>query len=160
MIMRTIFLSAISLSLVAVAAVAQTTRTSPSASSTTSSIPSSSSTSANSPCSRTNPSSPCYSANAPRDPCYSALAPDQPCSTTVTPNSAATEAPPAVTFTTSPTSDRAFTADQAKAQIEAQGYSEVSGLKKDSRGVWRGKAVKDGSRENMTLHVNGSVTAN
>ena len=156
--MRAIFVTTAALLLISDCAFGQTTRTGPSASSTTKTIPFSSSTSPNNPCSPTNPSSPCYSANAPGNPCYSAVAPNEPCSTTTTPNSPISPAPPPAA-TTSLATDRAFTADQAKAQIEANEYSNVSGLRKDARGIWRGKAVKDGLIVNVTLDVNGTVTA-
>jgi hypothetical protein len=138
----------------------QTTRTNPSSASTSKSIPASSSTSPNSPCSTTNPTSPCYSANAPKNPCFSAVAPDQPCSTTVTPSSQALPPPPKPAAVTRPSSDRAFTADQAKSQIEAEGYANISALRKDTRGIWRGKAVKDGAPVNVTLDAEGKVTSN
>ena len=38
-----------------------------------------------------------------------------------------------------------FTEGQAKSKIEDAGYSNVSDLKKDDNGVWRGKASKGGS---------------
>jgi Resolvase, N terminal domain len=37
-----------------------------------------------------------------------------------------------------------FTESQAKSRIEAGGYSNVSELKKDDNGVWRGNAMKNG----------------
>jgi hypothetical protein len=156
---RAIFVAAAALLLISDCAFGQTTRTSPSASSTSKSIPSSSSTSPNSPCSPTNPSSPCYSANAPRNPCYSAVAPNEPCSTTTTPNSQTSAAPSPPATTTSLATDRAFTADQAKSQIEAKGYLNVSGLRKDAKGIWRGKAAKDGLPVNVTLEADGNITA-
>lgn len=143
------------------ATLAQTTRTAPSASSTVKSIPSSSSTSPNSPCNSTNPTSPCYSANAPRDPCYSALTPNEPCSTTTTPSpqnlrpTSAEASPTRHALTGGP-----FTTDQAMARIGTAGYTDVSRLRKDANGVWRGSAVKDGITVNVTLDPNGEVTAN
>src|SRR6516165_9060460 len=113
---------------------AQTTRTNPSSASTFKSIPSSSSTSPNSPCNPTNPTSPCYSANAPRNPCYSAATPNEPCSTTTTPNSQTLPTQPAQVVPTPLTTGRAFTADQAKSKFEAEGFSDLSGLKKDAKG--------------------------
>lgn len=156
--MRAILAATAALSLIADCAFGQTTRTNPSASSTSKTIPSSSSTSPNSPCSSTNPTSPCYSANAPRNPCYSAAAPNEPCSTTTTPNSQTSTSPPAPT--TPQATVHAFTKDQAMSQIEAKGYSNVSGLRKDAEGIWRGKAEKDGLPVNVTLDVKGNVTAN
>jgi hypothetical protein len=38
-----------------------------------------------------------------------------------------------------------FTEGQAKSRIEAAGFTNVSGLKKDDQGVWRGKATKGGT---------------
>jgi hypothetical protein len=64
-----------------------------------------------------------------------------------------------VTVTARPTVGHAFTQDQAKAQIEAQGYSKVSGLRRDALGVWRGTAEKDGTVGNVTLDGKGNVTA-
>ena len=156
---RSIFVTAVALSFIAHSAFGQTTRTNPSAASTIKSIPSSSSTSPNSPCDSTNPTSPCYSANAPRNPCYSAVAPNEPCSTTTTPNSQTSPTPSTQAATTPFTTERAFTADQAKSKIEVEGFSNLSGLQKDAKGVWRGKATKDGLPVNVTLD-GGKVTAN
>jgi hypothetical protein len=158
--MRAIFVAIAALSLISDCAFGQTTRTGPSSSSTSKTIPSSSSTSPNSPCNPANPTSPCYSANAPRSPCYSAAAPNEPCSTTTTPNSRTSPAPSPPAATTPQAAVRAFTKDQAKSQIEAKGYSGVSGLQKDAKGTWRGKAEKDGLPVNVILDVNGDVTAN
>jgi hypothetical protein len=157
--MRAALVATAALSLISDCAFGQTTRTSTSASSTSKNIPSSSATSPNSPCSPTNPNSPCYSANAPRNPCYSAVTPNEPCSTTTTANSPTST--PATQVTATPRAPgHAFTTDQAKSQIEAEGYSDISGLKKDAKGIWRGKAVKDGSPVNVTLGSDGNVTAN
>jgi hypothetical protein len=140
-------------------AFAQTTRTNPSAASTTATIPSGSSTSANAPCSSFNPTSPCYSARIPRNPCYSAAAPDQPCSTTTTPNPQAPPAPLPLATKAFPAKGHAFTQDQAKAQIEAQGYSNVTGLRRDAKGIWEGKAEKNGLVGNVILDRDGNVAA-
>jgi hypothetical protein len=150
---------AITALLISGCAFGQTTRTAPSASSTIKSIPSSSPTSPNNPCDSTNPTSPCYSANAPRNPCYDAAAPNEPCSTTTTPNPQASPVPaPALPAATAPrATGHALTADQARSQIEAEGYSKVSGLQKNDKGIWRGKAVKDGSPVNVTLDAAGNV---
>jgi hypothetical protein len=157
--MRAIIIAAAALSFASGSALAQTSRTSPSASSTIKSIPSSSSTSPNSPCNPTNPTSPCYSANAPRDPCYSAVSPDEPCSTTTTPPpQTPPSAPTAASASPQPLTGSAFTTDQAKSRIEAAGYSNVSGLRRDSKGIWEGKAAKDGLTVNVTLDANGKVT--
>jgi hypothetical protein len=132
----------------------QTTRTNPASAPTTRTIPSSSSTSPNTPCySSTNPTSPCYSSTA--NPCYSSAAPNEPCSPPTKPSSSTAPgaSPP---ITTSPqTLGRAITQDQAQSQIEAKGYSSVSGLRKDAKGVWRGKALKDGKPVDVILDSRG-----
>ncbi len=43
-----------------------------------------------------------------------------------------------------------FTEGQAKSKIEDAGYTNVSELKKDDNGVWRGKASKDGASATVT----------
>jgi hypothetical protein len=50
-----------------------------------------------------------------------------------------------------------FTEGQAKSRIESNGFANVTGLQKDSQGVWRGKAMKDG--KSMSLDFQGNVTA-
>ena len=157
--MRAIFVATVALSLISGYAFGQTTRTGPSSLSTVKTIPNSSSTSPNAPCNSSNPTSPCYSANAPRSPCYSAVAPNEPCSTTTTPNSQTAPTPSSV-VTKQQANIHAFTEDQAKSQIEAKGYSSVSGLRKDAKGIWRGKAQKDGLPVSVILDVKGEVTAN
>lgn len=53
-----------------------------------------------------------------------------------------------------------FTEGQAKSRIEAAGYSDVSDLKKDDAGIWRGKAKKDGKAVTVALDFQGNVVAN
>ena len=50
-----------------------------------------------------------------------------------------------------------FTEGQAKSRIESNGYTNVSGLKKDDNGVWRGKAMKDGKSVDVSLDFQGNV---
>src|SRR4029453_9359484 len=45
----------------------------------------------------------------------------------------------------------AMTEAQAKARIEAQGYANVSELKKDAQGMWSAKAMKDGKSVQVSL---------
>jgi hypothetical protein len=52
-----------------------------------------------------------------------------------------------------------FTEGQAKSRIESNGYANVSDLRKDDQGVWRGKAMKDGKSVNVSLDFQGNVTA-
>jgi hypothetical protein len=50
-----------------------------------------------------------------------------------------------------------FTEGQAKSRIESHGYSNVTDLKKDDSGVWRGKAMKDGKSVDVSLDFQGNV---
>ena len=50
-----------------------------------------------------------------------------------------------------------FTEGQAKSRIEAKGYGNVSGLKKDSNGIWTGSATKDGQKVNVRVDFQGNV---
>jgi hypothetical protein len=52
-----------------------------------------------------------------------------------------------------------FTVSQAKSKIEEAGYTNVTSLKKDDNGVWRGKASKGGSSSNVSLDFQGNVNA-
>jgi hypothetical protein len=53
-----------------------------------------------------------------------------------------------------------FTEGQAKSRIEANGFSNVSGLQKDPDGVWRGKAMKNGSSVSVGLDFQGNIVSN
>lgn len=50
-----------------------------------------------------------------------------------------------------------FTEGQAKSRIESHGFSNVTDLKKDDAGVWRGKAMKDGKSVDVSLDFQGNV---
>lgn len=52
-----------------------------------------------------------------------------------------------------------FTRGEAQSRILAKGYSHVSGLAKDSNGVWRGKAMKDGQPVNVSVDFQGNVNS-
>jgi hypothetical protein len=52
-----------------------------------------------------------------------------------------------------------FTEGQAKSRIEDKGFKNVSGLKKDDAGVWRGKADRDGKPVNVSVDFQGNVVA-
>lgn len=139
----------------------QTTRTNPSASSTSPTNPFASSTSPNVPCIPSNSTSPCHASKSPRNPCYSAVAPNEPCSTTTTPSNPVASPTPLPSPKPPPSAlVHALTRDQARAQIEAKGYSGVSGLRRDHQGHWLGRAEKDGSLWNVTLDDKGKLTAN
>jgi len=50
-----------------------------------------------------------------------------------------------------------FTEGQAKSKIEKAGFTDVSALKKDDSGVWRGKASKSGSPADVSVDFEGNV---
>jgi opacity protein-like surface antigen len=50
-----------------------------------------------------------------------------------------------------------FTEGQAKSKIEEAGYTNVTSLKKDDNGVWRGKASKGGSSADVSVDFQGNV---
>ena len=52
-----------------------------------------------------------------------------------------------------------FTEGQAKSRIESNGFSNVTELRKDDQGVWRGKATKDGRTVAVSLDFQGNVTS-
>jgi hypothetical protein len=139
-------------------AVAQTTRTAPSASATLSRVPSANSTSPNAPCySSLNPTSPCYSGTT--SPSYSATAPSEHPNSLTTPYSSLVAPSPSPDTKNRSSSTRIFTADQAKTAIEAGGYSNVSNLQRSSDGTWRGRAAKDGTTIDVTIDNQGKVVS-
>jgi hypothetical protein len=52
-----------------------------------------------------------------------------------------------------------FTEGQAKSKIEEAGYTNVTSLKKDDKGVWRGKASKGGASTDVSLDFQGNVNS-
>src|SRR3954470_3798082 len=52
-----------------------------------------------------------------------------------------------------------FTAGEAQRRIERNGYTEVTGLRKDGDGVWRGTATKGGNQVKVWLDYKGNVGA-
>lgn len=50
-----------------------------------------------------------------------------------------------------------FTMSQARGRLLRHGYSQVSGLHKDSQGVWHGTAMKDGQPAHVALDYQGRV---
>jgi hypothetical protein len=52
-----------------------------------------------------------------------------------------------------------FTEGQAKSRIEARGFTNVVGLKKDSDGVWRGTATQDGKSVKVSVDFQGNVVS-
>lgn len=52
-----------------------------------------------------------------------------------------------------------FTEGQARSRFEAQGFANVSELKKDDQGIWRGKAMRDGRQVSVSLDYKGTIQA-
>lgn len=50
-----------------------------------------------------------------------------------------------------------FTEGQAKSRIEAAGFTNVTALKKDDNGIWRGKASKAGTSSDVSVDFQGNV---
>jgi hypothetical protein len=50
-----------------------------------------------------------------------------------------------------------FTEGQARSRIQDKGFSQVTDLKKDNQGIWRGHAMKDGKQTNVALDYQGNV---
>ena len=53
-----------------------------------------------------------------------------------------------------------FTEGQARARIEKEGFSKVTDLKKDPKGVWRGRAMRNGKTVNVSVDFQGNVATN
>lgn len=50
-----------------------------------------------------------------------------------------------------------FTAGEARRRLERQGYTQVTALKKDQDGVWRGEAMKAGAKTGVWLDYKGNI---
>jgi periplasmic protein CpxP/Spy len=50
-----------------------------------------------------------------------------------------------------------FTESQARSRLEAQGFGNVSDLRKDDQGIWRGKAQRDGKSVSVAIDYKGTV---
>ena len=50
-----------------------------------------------------------------------------------------------------------FTESEARNRIEKFGYANVSGLNKDTNGVWRGTATKNGATADVALDYQGNI---
>src|SRR3712207_4110221 len=52
-----------------------------------------------------------------------------------------------------------FTEGQARSRIEAQGFSNVTDLRKDDQGIWHGKATRNGQSVSVAIDYKGTVQA-
>jgi hypothetical protein len=73
------------------------------------------------------------------------------------PNNNAVNSPGRNNANTPVSGRNSFTEGQAKSKIEEAGYTNVTRLKKDAAGVWRGKANKGGSAASVSVDFQGNV---
>lgn len=52
-----------------------------------------------------------------------------------------------------------FTEGQARSRIEAQGFTNVTDLRKDDQGIWRGQAMRNGASVGVAIDYRGNVQA-
>ncbi|KQY78753.1 MULTISPECIES: PepSY domain-containing protein [unclassified Ensifer] len=66
--------------------------------------------------------------------------------------------------TTNPTAPvegaNSFTEEQARARLQEGGYTAVSELKLDDKGIWQASATKDGKPVTVALDYQGNIVAN
>jgi len=51
-----------------------------------------------------------------------------------------------------------FSQGEARRRIESRGFQQVTGLRKDNNGVWRGTAMRDGASVPVWLDYKGNVS--
>lgn len=55
--------------------------------------------------------------------------------------------------------ENSFTEAQAMERITEAGFTDVTGLKLDDKGIWRGTAMKDGKSTPVAMDYQGNVVA-
>ncbi len=55
--------------------------------------------------------------------------------------------------------NNSFTEDQAKGHLANAGYTNITGMTQDAKGVWHGQAMKDGKAGPVSVDYQGSITA-
>src|SRR5258707_7760247 len=65
---------------------------------------------------------------------------------------------PTATRPATPDTGAALTETQAKSRIEDQGFTNVSELKKDAKGMWNARAMIDGKFVQLSLDTQGHIT--
>ena len=68
-------------------------------------------------------------------------------------------AKPAVQNATLVEGRNSFTEEQARDRLAGAGYASIEGLAKDEKGIWRGKATKDGRSVEVGLDFKGNIAA-
>jgi len=55
------------------------------------------------------------------------------------------------------TGANSFTEGEAKSRIESRGFANVTQLRKDEQGIWRGRAQRNGTTVDVALDFQGNV---
>ena len=55
------------------------------------------------------------------------------------------------------TGANSFTEGEAKSRIESRGFANVTQLRKDEQGIWRGRAQRNGTMVDVALDFQGNV---
>jgi len=78
-------------------------------------------------------------------------------SATPAPGAAAPRTDATPTTATPAAGANSFTEGQARSRIEGAGYTDIQNLRKDDQGVWRGQAMRNGTRSDVGLDFQGNV---
>ncbi|MBC7799521.1 MAG: PepSY domain-containing protein, partial [Gemmatimonadaceae bacterium] len=78
-------------------------------------------------------------------------------STSSSPAAVATTSEPVRTTEAPVPGANSFTEGQARSRIEERGFAQVTDLKKDDQGVWRGTAMKDGKSVTVAMDYQGNI---
>ena len=81
------------------------------------------------------------------------------------PSASGSAAPAAVTTTAAPPRTpqapvpgaTSFTEGQVRARIEERGFGQITDLRKDDQGIWRGRAMRDGRSVGVALDYQGNI---
>ena len=81
------------------------------------------------------------------------------CSKPATTNNAAVNADQNRPAAAPAAGNNSFTEDQARGHLANAGYTAITGMTQDDKGVWHGTATKDGKTTPVAVDYQGSVTA-
>ena len=96
-----------------------------------------------------------FAQSAPSNPSSPAAGSPGP-STSAAPASVSSAANPRTTAAPVPGAN-SFTAGQARDRMEHEGYTNISGLKEDGQGIWRGQGMKNGKSVTVALDYQGNI---
>ncbi len=80
--------------------------------------------------------------------------------TTTTPPAVSNPSDAAKTTAAPVSGANSFTESEARKRLEDHGYSQVTGLMKDTKSIWHAKATKAGRSTAVTLDYQGNITEN